>query len=334
MQKPLKVKSLLSNIIANGLNGSDLRKDWNEWLATLRDYVFSVNEKSGVVPRRVVITNGKWFVIFIDPADSFLASGSRNHEYIFVYEDWENIENNYTDLFKYLEHQLVLNEKPILTTGELSFHVKPEDICCAMYGLRLMYIEVLGHYDISPAIKIVPLVILRSKYGALLCIERKIEKNLPHLPRDLGGHLADIEALSKNLLYDINIKLGNNIALITVNQHYHDEDIFCSFPGVKEIKYISDSDASKFIIATGENSHYLLKEPKVPNCPYHSWANCKENNCASNPGPIEKRSTKPRSFFMSGENHHCAHADVLLAKASQISPENRSRCGPRSGKRL
>src|SRR5450759_1944815 len=47
--------------------------------------------------------------------------------------------------------------------------------------------------------------------------------------------------------------------------------------------------------------------------------------------PITVSNVKERSFFPSGETHHCAHGNVLLAKSSEITAENRARCGPRSG---
>jgi len=332
LKEAMEQKELFPALIARGLEGDNLGGYWNKWLATLRDYVTSAKERSGKVPRRVVITNTNWLVIFIDPADSFLTEGSKNPENILVYEDWESIEANYTDLYRYLEHQLVLNEKAIITIGELLFHIDPGHIASAMHGLRLLYIEVPGHYAISPVIKIVPLVILRSSFGSFLLIEQTIEKEIPHEYEKIVCHLENIELLSKNLLKDINTRLGIIIPLMSLSVHYHDEDIFPGLPGIREIQYMGDFHATKFIVLTGESPHYILKEPKLPDCPYHSWANCRSDDCASNPGPIENRSTEPRSFFKSGENYHCAHAAVLSAKASQIYPENRNRCGSRSGK--
>ena len=47
---------------------------------------------------------------------------------------------------------------------------------------------------------------------------------------------------------------------------------------------------------------------------------------------IESRSTEPRSFFYSGEDHHCTHREVARAKSSQVTPGNRESCGSRSGR--
>ena len=61
-----------SEIVSRGLAGEKLIGEWNEWLDTLRDYVRSVYQRNQVVPRRVVITNGEWLILFLDPERAFL----------------------------------------------------------------------------------------------------------------------------------------------------------------------------------------------------------------------------------------------------------------------
>jgi hypothetical protein len=97
------------------------------------------------------------------------------------------------------------------------------------------------------------------------------------------------------------------------------------------VTYRTQDRASELLVVTGDQTHYLRKEPSVPDCPHHLWAHSNAAGCAANPGPIEKRSVNPRAFFKSGEQHHCAHREVTVAKASQITASNRDRCGRRSG---
>jgi hypothetical protein len=75
-----------SSVIAIGLQGEKLTGEWNEWLSTLREYVLSVHTQRGIAPRRVVITSGRWLVIFIDPDNSFLASSGADPSKILVFE--------------------------------------------------------------------------------------------------------------------------------------------------------------------------------------------------------------------------------------------------------
>src|SRR5712691_5464840 len=106
-------------IISQGLNGEPLMREWPKWLATLRDYIGAVHEKANQPPRRVVLTNGKWLILFLDPFDAFLKKGAPNPDSIFVFENRFDIEQRYRELFRYLEHGAVVEETPGLTLGEL-----------------------------------------------------------------------------------------------------------------------------------------------------------------------------------------------------------------------
>jgi hypothetical protein len=61
-------------VLARGLRGTKLLAEWSDWLRTLMDYVVSIRDATGSVPLRVVVTNGEWLVIFLDPDDAFVQS--------------------------------------------------------------------------------------------------------------------------------------------------------------------------------------------------------------------------------------------------------------------
>lgn len=112
--------------------------------------------------------------------------------------------------------------------------------------------------------------------------------------------------------------------------HYADQDLFNELPTVSKLDRIKYEE---FLIVTGKNTHYLLKEPTVLNCPYHDWDNSDAEGIAIGHSPIKRPRVKdPRTIFVSSEQHHCSHRDVQSAKSSQITSANRDRCGQRSGK--
>lgn len=98
-----------------------------------------------------------------------------------------------------------------------------------------------------------------------------------------------------------------------------------------EHKAVTQSSENEYFLVTGQHTHYLLAEPSVPDCLHHEWGKSNAAGVGAPPGPITVSNVKERSFFPSGETHHCAHGNVLLAKSSEITAENRARCGPRSG---
>lgn len=315
-----------SEAISRGLSGERLNGEWSQWLENVRDYVRSIAARAEA-PGRVVITNGDWLILFRDPWDAFLDEGTRDVNRILVFNDRNDIERRFTDIFRFLEHQHVLESLPPLTPGELPFYASGQDISRVMYGLYLRYIEQEGVYQRTPVIKVAPVVLLRTRYGAWLRVESPPKDY--ELPRDrkrLSKHLEEVESAAKNLLADVNQRLGASLKPHALAAHYEDEECFAELPGIQE------QDTDKFLLVTGDKTHYLLPKPSVSNCPYHDWRKCSKEGVASAPAVIIPLADNVRSFFASGDLHHCAHRDVVDAKASPVTTTNRTCCGTRSGR--
>jgi hypothetical protein len=220
-----------------------------------------------------------------------------------------------------------------LVPGEIAFRVRPEVIDRVLHGLHLKYIEQEGIYSVSPVIQVSPVLFLRSHFGAWVRIESRWTDHIPHQADHLPEHLERIRATAFRLLEDVNRWLGSEHTAASLESHYADADSFETLPGVTLIQRgVPSIRSQEFLVLTGTNTHYLLTEPTVPDCPYHDWVRSLSDGYESGNAAINKRSTLPRSFFISGEAHHCAHRDVVAAKASQITSEDAEMYGPRSGK--
>lgn len=314
-------------IIVRGLQGQHLGSEWNKWLRDIKDYVRSVHEQTQNVPCRVVITNGDWLVLFLDPSDSFLETGTINSAAVLVFTDRWDIEARYSELFNNLEFGSVLDKTRPLAPGELAFHIEGTELDRVMHGLRLRYIEQLGIYNPEPVIKVAPMLFLRSIYGSWVRVENPpVEFEIPHAGDELQKHLEDLESAGTDLLNKVNCRLGIALQPSPLSRHYDDEDSFNALHGIVECSN------DEYSIVTGDETHYIRKSPSIQQCPYHDWSTCNVQHVATGSVPIVKQSIDPRSFFVSGEIHHCAHKDVSSAKAAQITVTNRKRCGQRSGR--
>jgi len=319
--------NLLADLISSGLKGNALTGEWGSWLDDLRDYIRSVNKKAKRTPKRVVITNGKWFVLFLDPGDAFLEHGMCSSDKILVFERKEDILNLSHLIFQHLEHQKVLEQIPPLNPGELPFHVAGQNINRALHGIRLQYIEQKGIYDFSPVIKLAIVIFLRTQFGIWIRVEQpRNEYQIPHDANLIPKHLDEIRQRAEYLLETVKSTLSIPNSPPSLQTHYVDTEAFESLPGV------CTSGTDQFLLVTSNRTHYLKRESPFSKCPYHDWVGCNHAGVASNRGAILNRSVKPRAFFISGEMYHCAHRDITEAKASQISAGNRPRCGARSGK--
>jgi len=321
----------VSHLISRGLSGDKIGCEWDEWLNTLRDYVCSVNDRSGKAPKRAVITNLEWLILFTDPEDAFLNTGNADPTKIFVYETYQDIVDRYNEIFNFLEYQYVLGELPHLTVAEIPFHACSDSIDSAMHGLKLLYSENKDFNGFSPIISIMPIIFILLKNGIWVCVESQKHDQVPVSMKKIAVHLKTIDTMAKKLLSDINERLGKKANIDSLLIHYKDEKRFEALPGVREKNYDAGYHSSEFFILTGKNTHYIKKTANA-RCMHHDWVKSNQAGCASNPGPITDRSTEYRSFFKSGEPYHCAHKETSDAKASQIRPDNRERCGSRSGR--
>jgi hypothetical protein len=308
----------------HGFRGS---ADYRFW-TTHHSARLSIHRKTGQVPKRVVMTNGEWLILFLEPVEAFLNDDDHPcpPEAILVYPNASDIANRSAELYRALEHQHVLDEVPFLAPAELPFHVTGPSVRFAMHGLRLRYEQSHALKTPSPIIHVAPVVILRTELGATIRVEKPHEQfELPHAPGQLGAHLAAVGDAAQGLLHDISERLERPLVPTLLDDHFQDPD---SFAAQKAVARSSDDE---YFIVTGQHTHYLLAEPSVPDCPHHEWGKSNAAGVGAPPGPITVSNVKERSFFPSGERHHCAHGNVLLAKSSEITAENRARCGPRSG---
>jgi len=227
--------SSMPSIISQGLSGKPLLGEWMEWLVTLQDYVRSIFKQVRQVPRRVVITNGGWLVLFLDPYATFVQEGTPNPNHILVFLDRDEIEQRYRELFRYLEHGHVSRTARGLEPSELSFHIAGDAVDRLMHGVHLHYIEQPGIYQSSPVIKVAPVIFVRSRYGAWLRIEAPpTEYELPHQGERLSLHLAEVHQAAMVLLARVNAQLGRCLQPSSLAQHYEEEAAFDALQGVVE----------------------------------------------------------------------------------------------------
>lgn len=326
-----------SSLISIALNGNMkvLTGEWSEYLTTLRDYVRTTFERTSCIPKRVVMTNGNWLIIFLDPEEAFISERPVNPNKILIWASRNEIEQRYVDLYRALEYSAVLNEKPTIAVDQLLFNVRPESIDRLMYGLRLSYFEEPQMYlDVRPQIKVAPLVFIGTQVGLWLRVEKPIEQNVFVLPHDyaqLGNHLNMVRTAAESLLNEVKALLSSTQDPISLTNHYRTQESLNLLKGVKEERYNADYRVTEYIIVTGNKTHYLKANPSIPDCPYHAWSTCQQHGVAIQQ-PICARSTEiPRSFFVDNELHHCAHQSVYRSKSNPITDDNCERCGPRSG---
>lgn len=316
----------VAEALSLSLKGESPSGSWGKWLDDLGDYVRSAAKKAGQYPRRAVLTNGEWFVIFEDPEDSFGEGGKRDPGPILVFEKAADVQARAGEFFLCLAHRYVVQSAPALRPGMIASEVAPSKVLGVMHGLRLRYSRRREVYDVLPTISVAPVLFLRLANHSWTRVEvppRSFE--LPHDRTQLANHLHDVDAAAADLRAQLDTALAKHLPSISLEEHYADADSFAP------LKAVVENESDDFLIATGSHSHYILETPTVPECPYHDSARANQDGVAAQP-VLVVRSMDPRSFFVSAAPHYCAHIIVSDAKSSPITDSNVEQRGPRSGK--
>jgi hypothetical protein len=318
-----------SSILAEGLaDPSRLDAEWNRWIVQVTDYVRSVQERARQWPPRVAITNGDWMVVFATPANAFAGTGLVDAGCILVLPQLNAVDHAALLIFRSLAFTGLVREIGPLSPAELPFRIVATEVDRVVYGLRVNVGVKRGKYKIEPTIYVQPIIFLRTRTGAWFKVHELAEEHeveVPHDPHALSSHLAEVERAAHSLLDAVNHYLDARLSPVSLEDHYSDADAF------RELRGFSCRSESEFEIVTGTRTHYLLEQPRVTACRFHQWTESCGNGQAATEAPILKQSTSPKSFFCSGEDHHCTHRATLTAKSQPLDAGIAARHGPRSG---
>ena len=128
----------------------------------MKDYFVTVRARGESAPRRVLVTDGIWCVIFLEPETTLLNPDRSIPQHISVYLSGESeqtgavFESHFEEIFGHLEYGGLARQLRSLTLGELNFEVPPGTRTTMMRGLRLKYLEVEELYATTPRIQISP----------------------------------------------------------------------------------------------------------------------------------------------------------------------------------
>jgi len=325
-------KDVATNI-SEYLSGKEMNLpmgEWPGWLATLRDYTKSTFDTTGQTPKRVVITNGDWLVIFLDPDDAFLNESRCDPDRIIVFENRQRIVDRYKEVFNWLWHDYLTDKaQTFITPGQLGFNISRSTVTSIIRGIHLLHRKDQGFERIKPSIEVRPIVFLRREHGHWIRVEYKEDGYSLTSNRDgLQEHLGHVAQRADELLGDINGRLECALLPANLGEHYSRNNNLDELKGVKCIKL--EYNIAEYLVVTGVNAHFLSRDSHTANCPYHCYIKGRDLGHAINSPKMTSGFDEP-CFFPDGDDCHCAHSEIYASKREPVHASNRERCGPRSG---
>lgn len=287
---------------------SPIITEWDGYLRQVIGYVQTLKEQYHHDLPRAVIISGEWMVIFRSPVETFLRVARPDDISIFTRTQFREQAG---EIFKLLHRSALTEDAPIpLRPTQLRRFLELSDVSGAFLGVHVHY-ERTGSllFARRPRILIYPaLFVVRKDEAIFTIIDDDTPVELDYRRDDdavetLMPHLIEICDRSAKLITACGVELGGILSVSELS----------TFPGFNRDRMPKAlvgelPDPDEWLIATGSDMHFLLAEPRVQGCRFHSWSECGVN--AAMQSAISVRSISPPSFFIDTQQHHCAHQVV------------------------
>ena len=283
--------------------------EWDAYLRQVHGYVETLKNRYHHTLPRAIIISGEWLVVFRVPDETFLGSALPFDVVIF---SRPQLRERAEELFELLHRSVLTAEPPVpLRPAQLKQYLELSDISGAFMGIHIHY-ERSGSklFTPRPRILIYPAIFIVRRDDAVYTVIRNATHFELDYQKDRDGletlalHLNEVREHSEALLETCGMELGGALLVAELSA-------FPGFPSneipLKAVKAIGTLE-DEWLVATGNASHFLLVEPRVRDCRYHSWKECGAN--AAMQFAINTRSINPPAFFVDTQRHHCAHQVV------------------------
>lgn len=288
---------------------SPIIAEWDRYLRQVRGYVQTLNERYHHDLPRAVIVSGEWMVVFRSPVETFLRAARPDDIIIFTRAQFKEQAG---EIFKLLHRTALTEDAPVpLRPAQLRQFLELSDVLGAFHGVHVHY-ERTGStlFVRRPRIQIYPALFVARNDGAIFTVIDNDDPVELDYQRDddgietLAPHLDLIHARGAALIEVCGTELGGELSSSELSE----------FPGFRSDGLAKAlvgelTEADEWLVATGSATHFLLAEPHVHGCRFHSWAECGAN--AAMQFAISARTVEPPSFFVDTQHHHCAHQVVL-----------------------
>lgn len=284
---------------------SPVISEWHSYLRQVHGYVQTLKKQYSHELPRAVIISGEWVVVFTAPVETFLGAARPNDIAIFTRQ---TLKERSGEIFGLLHRSTLTEDAPIpLRPAQLRQFVELSEVAGAFKGVHV-HCERTGSalFVRRPRILIYPALFVARKDDAVFTvIDNDTPVELDYREDDnrlesLVPHLDVIHVRSAALIAACGTELGGELTPAELS----------AFPGFRSDSMVKAliselTEADEWLVATGSAEHFLLAEPRVQGCRFHSWSECGAN--AALESAISARSVEIPAFFVDTQRHHCAH---------------------------
>lgn len=337
------VAMLISAALAalkSGDKPRDITAEWSDWLKDLQTYVNSLRAPGQAPLKRVVITAGRWMVIFEDPIDAFVTRGVPRAAAIHCFTSLAEICDRHREIFGLLERTRLVDSLPLtMSAAEALAALSPDEITHAFRGVVVATRRSGPRRGEYPTRSVFPCLLLRSAgrhfavadYGAGEALEEPLDgSDFPGFLEELstrGGRFENrvLRELGRPDLRAQALNAFEGFPNRAVRHPLEDVGDPVSAPGEPSrtttpagrrfaVHTGEPGALPEFLVVTGEAWFYKKSEPSGDACPFHSWVEARKAAVAAREPHAGGTTT---SFTQSGQDLHCAHEDLRGMRSSR-----------------
>ncbi|RUX18030.1 hypothetical protein EOA27_14120 [Mesorhizobium sp. M2A.F.Ca.ET.037.01.1.1] len=335
------VSEALGSLKADAAPSSVLAQ-WATWLNDLRIYVRSLGVIERKTLQRVVITAGRWLIIFADPISAFVDDGVPASDAIHCYVSLEEIVDAHQEIYRLLARSRLINTLPLTLTlrealGVLSASALMETYRGVVVATRMSG----GMRSEYPTRAVYPAVVLLSggsAWGVVDYNAQPLEE-----PRDaklLGEFLSLLANRGDAFEQSVVAAFGRQdlvpspLAAYPLNVRDPDvEDAFAPASGSTAamiaatapllpqfVRRTKERGANhEFLVITGQTWFYKTAAAFGMPCDFHSFPMARKQGAAGTRGHFERAAD---TFTVSGDDQHCEHDPLggLRSSRCHLSP--------------
>ncbi|GEN11909.1 hypothetical protein SAMN05443572_113199 [Myxococcus fulvus] len=309
---------------------------WVAWLKDLRTYVASFSEADRSTLKRVVITAGRWLIIFRNPLTAFINDSCPDSTEIHCYVSPAEILERHREIYSLLDRRRLIDTLPLtMTLGEALQVLKPEAVTQAYRGMVVATRMTGGRRSEFPHRVVYPALVLLSGGRAFAVVD--YNPNPAFEPREasqLRAFIAELTAKADHFQervlnalnridlrmapasdFPINIRepelggafapeLGSTVALAPTAPN---RPQLVRQTGERNAQY-------EFLVITGQSWFYKEAPLTGPECAFHNFPIAKKRGVAGVQGRFEYVAD---SFTTSDDPQNCEHADLLGVRRSR-----------------
>jgi len=310
---------------------------WSGWLKDLRDYVRSMTSDDQKMLRRVVITAGRWMIIFADPVGAFIDTGVPDPDSIHCLRSLEEIERNSALIFRLLHRKRLVDALPLtLSVREALAVIEPSTISGFFRGVVLSTQMVGPARKRYPSRSVHPAVVFIAG-GRLFAVTDYLgdATEEPRDATDLPAYLQTLQTKGDTFEQSTLSRLGRidltpspldrfPLALrkTTVAERYPPlpESMTAleeaNRPERPKLMWSTGERGAvrEYLVITGTVWFYKLAAPFGRDCDFHEWPKARAQRVAA---AAPHMGGSAISFTASGNAQHCAHEHIQGLRAAR-----------------